>query len=89
MSLVGFQAFKIWMFFEKFTVEQVFKSFSGRNNTLKSPVFGFCDSLPNDLEKSKELRPFISWLLGLQAFKNAKRFCQQFFGVFELPLWIY
>ena len=32
---------------------------------LKSPVFGFCDSLPYGLEKSKELRPLISWLLGL------------------------
>ena len=39
MSLVGFQASKIWMLFGKFTVEQVLKSFSGRNNPLKPPVF--------------------------------------------------
>ena len=65
MSLVGFEASKIWMFFGKFTAEQVLKSFSGRNNCLKSPVFEFCDSLPYDLEKSIELRALIIWLLGL------------------------
>ena len=54
MSLVGFQASKIWIFFGKFTVEQVLKSFSDRNNTKKSPVFGFCDRPPYDLEKPKE-----------------------------------
>ena len=65
MSLVGFQASKIWMFFGKFTVEQVLKSFSGRNSFLKSAVFGFYDTLSYDLEKSKELRALISWVLGL------------------------
>ena len=65
MSLVGFQASKIWMFFGKFTVEQVLKSFSGRNSFLKSSVFGFYDTLSYDLEKSKELRALISWVLGL------------------------
>ena len=38
MSLVGFQASKIWMFFGKFTAELVWKSFSGRNNSLEFPV---------------------------------------------------
>ena len=64
MSLVGFQASKIWMFFfGKFTVEQVLKSFSGRNSFLKSSVFGFYDALSYDLEKSKEWRALISWVL--------------------------
>ena len=57
------------VFFGKFTVEQVLKSFSGRNNSLKPPVFGSCDSLPYDLEKSKELRALISWL---SVYKHSK-----------------
>ena len=37
MSLVRFQAFKIWMlFFGKFTAEQVLKSLSGRNKSLEN-----------------------------------------------------
>ena len=52
MSSVGFQAPKIWMFFGKFTGDQVLKSFSGRNNFLK-PAFGFCDSFPFGLEESR------------------------------------
>ena len=43
-------------FFGKFIVEQVLKSFSGRNNSLKPLVFRVCDSLPYDLEESTELR---------------------------------
>ena len=63
--------------FGKFTLEQVLKSFVGRNNSLKPPVFGFCGSFLHDLEEDLiELRAFISWVLGLQAFKNAKKFCQ-------------
>ena len=62
MSLVGFQASKIWMFF----LENLLQSkFSGKNNSLQSPDLGFYDSLPYDLEKSKELRALISWFLGL------------------------
>ena len=57
------------VFFGKFTVEQVLKLFSGRNNSLKPPVFGSCDSLPYDLEKSKELRALISWL---SVYKHSK-----------------
>ena len=53
-SLVGFQASKTWMFFGKFTENQVLKSFSGRSNSLKPPVFGFFDSLPFSLEESRE-----------------------------------
>ena len=63
--------------FGKFTLEQVLKSFVGRNNSLKPPVFGFCGSFLHDLEEDLiELRAFISWVLGLQAFKNAKKFSQ-------------
>ena len=51
-------------FFGKLTVEQVLKSFSGRNNPLKPPVFGFCDSLPFGLEESRELKALIRWVLG-------------------------
>ena len=53
-SLVGFQASKTWMFLGKFTENQALKSFSGRSNSLKPPVFGFCDSLPFGLEESRE-----------------------------------
>ena len=42
------------VFFEEFIAEQVLKSFSGRNNSLKPPVFGFGDSFPFDLEESRE-----------------------------------
>ena len=62
MSLVGFQASEIWMVF----LENLLQSkFSGKNNSLRSPVLGFYDSLPYDLEKSKELKALISWFLGL------------------------
>ena len=40
MSSVDFQASKIWMF----SSEQVFKSFSRRNNSLKPLNFGFSNS---------------------------------------------
>ena len=52
-------------FFEKFTVEQVLKSFSCRISSQKPPVFGFYDSFPYDLEESIELEALISWVLGL------------------------
>ena len=41
---------KYGCFFEKFTVEQILKSFSGRNNSLKPPVFEFSDSLSYGLQ---------------------------------------
>ena len=53
----------------------------------------FSNSLQYGVEESRELRALISWVLGLQTFKNAhqKNNCQQFFfffwgGIFELPL---
>ena len=52
-------------FFGKFTVEQVLKSFLGRNNSQKPLAFGFCGSLPHDLEESIELRAIITWVLSL------------------------
>ena len=70
------------VFFGKLTVEQVLNFFPGRKNSLELPVLGFCDSLPYDLEETIELRALISWVLGLQAFRN-------FVSTFELPLWIY
>ena len=49
------------VFFGKF----VESKFSVKNNSLKSPLLGFYDSLPYDLKKSKELGALISWFLGL------------------------
>ena len=63
-------------------MEQVLKSFPGRNNFLKPPVFGFCDSLPHDLEESIELRALTSWVLVLKAFKNEKIAANNFFKLF-------
>ena len=60
--MVGFQASNIWIFFGKFTKEQVLKSFSGRNKSLKPPVF--CDSCLYGLEESREFRDLIRWVLG-------------------------
>ena len=70
------------VFFGKFTVEQVLKLFSGRNNSLKPPVFGSCDSLPYDPEKSKELRALISWLSVYKHSKIQKISAKKFFCVF-------
>ena len=64
MSTVGFQTSKIWMLFWKIYWEQNLKSFSGRNNSLKSSVLRFSNSLPLGLEESRELRALISWVLG-------------------------
>ena len=52
MSSVGFQASKIWIFFGKFTVELVSKSFSGRNNSLDPSVFWFSNIRLYGLEES-------------------------------------
>ena len=51
------------IFLEKFTVELISKSFSGRNNSVKVPSFVFSNSLPHDLEKSGEIRALVSWAL--------------------------
>ena len=89
MSLVGFLAFKIYIFFGKFTAEQVLESFLDRNNSLKPLVFGFCDSPSFGLEESRELRALIGWVLGNRHSKMQKISAQIFFCVFELSLWIY
>ena len=52
MSSVGFRASKIWMFFGKFAVELVWKSISGKNNSLEPPAFLFFNSRLYDLEES-------------------------------------
>ena len=66
VSLVGFQASKVWVFFlGKFTAEQVLKSLSGRNNSLKPPVFGFCNRLPYGLYVWKNQESWEFWLSGL------------------------
>ena len=64
MSLVGFQASKVWMFFGKFPIEQFFKSFPGRNNSMECHVFGFSNSLPYALEGSRQLKALISRVWG-------------------------
>ena len=51
-----------WIF-GKFNAEKVLKSSSGRNNSLKRPAFGFCDSRSFGLEESRELRALIRWVL--------------------------
>ena len=45
--------------FEKFSVELVLKLFSGRNS-VEATAFGFSNSLPYDLEESREFRAWIS-----------------------------
>ena len=40
-SSIGFQAYKIWILFEKFNAEEVLTSLSDRNNSRESLVFGF------------------------------------------------
>ena len=87
ISLVVLQSSKICMFLDKFTVEQVLKSFSDfkiyRNHSLELPVFGLSNSLPYGLKESRELRILIIWVLSYQAFRNAKHFCQRKFFAFQ------
>ena len=65
MSLVRFQTSKLWMFFlGKFTAELVLKSLSDRNKSLEAPDFAFTNSLPYDLNESRDLRALSSWVLG-------------------------
>ena len=61
---VFFRPPKSGCFFEEFTVEQVLKSFPGRTNSLKSPVFGFFNIVPFGLEESRKLRALIRWVWG-------------------------
>ena len=89
MSLVWFQVSKIWMFFGKFMVELILKSFSGRNNSLEVPIFGFYNSLPYNLKKSLEFRAFLVEFCVIRHSKMQKIFATNFVCVLELPLWIY
>ena len=72
MFLAGSRLLKSGCFIGKLTVEQVLKSFSGRNNSLKPPVFGFCNSLPYDPEiarlESLDLFGFV--FIGIQKYKK-------------------
>ena len=82
MSLVCFQVSKICTFFGKFTVELILKSFSGRNNFIEAPDFGFSNSLPDNLEESIELTAFLVgfWVnMHSKMLKNCKI---QFFSLF-------
>ena len=50
-------------FFGKFTVQQVLKSFDSRNNSLEPLAVGFSNSYLYAVEKSRDLRALISWVL--------------------------
>ena len=92
ISLVGFQASKIWMcfFLAKFTAEQqVLKLFSGRSNSLEPPVFRFSNSLPYDLEESNSWEPSLVAFWVNRHWKMQQLSADNFFCVFEPPLWIY
>ena len=64
-----FRSPKSEYFLEKFIVELVWKSFSGRNNSLEPPVFLFCSSRFYGLEESRWLR---AWLNGFWDNKHSK-----------------
>ena len=87
MSSVILQASKTYIFFGNLTAELVWKSFSGRNNSLQPPtVFLFSSYLIVVYmvwkNQSRELRTLIRWVLESQTFKNAKKFaCNVFFFV--------
>ena len=71
MSSVDFQVSKICGgFFGKIFVEQFWKSFTGRNSSLEPRSFFFktSNSLPYNLEESRELRDLTRWDLGYFAF---------------------
>ena len=91
MSLVGFQASKIWtFFFGKFFMELFWKSFSGRNSSLEFPgVFLFSSSFPYDLLALRVLRDWLDGFWGNRHSEMQKSFCWQSFCVFQSPLWIY
>ena len=87
-----FPDLRIWMFFGKFTVKLVLKSFSRRNNSLGPPVFLFSKSLPRG--RSRVLWILSSWVWGFGVKRHSKMqklsaYNFFFFCDFELPLWIY
>ena len=55
------------------------KSFLGRHNSLKPPVFGFCGSLLYDLEESIEVRALISWVFWFIGIQKCKKFLPKLF----------
>ena len=61
-------------FFGNIFKELFWKSLLGRKSSLELPVFWFSNIPPYDLEESEELRDWIRWVLGLEAFKNATKF---------------
>ena len=67
-------------FFEKFTAEKVFKSFSGRNNSWEPPGFG-CS---NSFSFCKNRESWEPWLVGFWVKRHSKiqNFYQQFFKGF-------
>ena len=69
------------VFSGKFTMMQVLKSFPGRINSLKPPVFGFCHCFPFGLEESRELRGLIRWVCHVFA-ESQKSICLLFFSHF-------
>ena len=75
MYLVGFQASKI--------VELVWKSFSGRNNSLEPLVFCFCSSRLYGLEESiKSVESFDWMVFGVIDIQKCKESCLDFFFAF-------
>ena len=66
-------------FFWKFTVELVWKSFSGKNTSLKVSIFLFFNSLLYGLEESRELWILISWGFGLVGIQKYKKFLPTIF----------
>ena len=79
-------------FFGKFTMELVWKSFSGRNNSLEPSVFWFSNGRLYGLEESiKRVESFVWIDFGVNRHSNMpkKIYLQVFFGVSEPPLWIY
>ena len=82
MFLAGSRLLKSGCFIGKLTVEQVLKSFSGRNNSLKPPVFGFCNSLPYDPEiaRAESLDLFGFVLIGIQK-------CKKILAIFFVCFW--
>ena len=78
---MNFMSFKIWNWnkYGKYTVWQVLEQFSGRNNSLELPGFGFFISLLNFLEETATklfLPPmFLAFLSHHYGFTNNFKFC--------------
>ena len=64
-------------FLGKFTVDEVLKLFSGRNNSLKLPVFGFCDR-----RRIKRVESFDKMGFGVIDIQQCQIFLLKFFFLF-------